>query len=153
MWLERRDGYVRNFLQSFSFVPGDCIIVFSHGGLNAAPLEAALYARDKGVQVISVSSLSNAAATRATHSSGKKLSDVADGPQIKSTSKLPIDCISLHTSRVIRKISPDKSLYSELPEVIADSPSEKGPHDFGRRAGRRDDLLERISEELKCVAS
>jgi uncharacterized phosphosugar-binding protein len=78
LWLERQEGYVANFLRSFPFVPGDCMIVFSHGGLNAAPIEAALYAKERGARVITVSSLANAAATVATHSSGKKLSDVAD---------------------------------------------------------------------------
>jgi len=78
LWLERQEGYIRNFLQSYALVPGDCIIVFSHGGLNAAPVEAALYAREKGVKVITVSSLANAAAAKATHSSGNRLSDVAD---------------------------------------------------------------------------
>ena len=78
LWLERREGYIANFLQSFALEPGDCMIVFSHGGLNAAPVEAALYARERGLKVITVSSLANAGAARATHSSGKKLSDVAD---------------------------------------------------------------------------
>ncbi len=78
LWLERREGYIQNFLQSFSFEPGDCMIVFSHGGLNAAPIEAALYAKERGLKVITVSSLANAAVAKATHSSGKKLSDVAD---------------------------------------------------------------------------
>ena len=78
LWLERREGYVRNFLQSYSFEPGDAIIVFSHGGLNAAGIETALYARERGVSVIAVSSLANAALAKATHSSGKKLPDLAD---------------------------------------------------------------------------
>jgi uncharacterized phosphosugar-binding protein len=78
LWLERREGYIANFLQSFALEPGDCMIVFSHGGLNAAPVEAALYAHERGLKVITVSSLANAGAARATHSSGKKLSDVAD---------------------------------------------------------------------------
>src|ERR1035438_4157829 len=43
LWLERREGYVRNFLQSYAFAPGDAIIVFSHGGMNAAGIETALY--------------------------------------------------------------------------------------------------------------
>lgn len=77
LWLERREGYVQNFLQSFAFAPGDSIIVFSHGGLNAAPVEAAHYAKERGLKVITVSSMVNAAA-HATHSSGKKLSDLAD---------------------------------------------------------------------------
>jgi uncharacterized phosphosugar-binding protein len=78
LWLERQEGYVRNFLQSYALSPGDCIIVFSHGGLNAAPIEAAIYAKEKGLNVITVSSLANAGAAAATHSTGKKLSDVAD---------------------------------------------------------------------------
>jgi uncharacterized phosphosugar-binding protein len=78
LWLERREGYIQNFLQSYALHAGDCMIVFSHGGLNAAPIEVALYARDKGLTVVSVSSMANAAATQATHSSGKKLSEVAD---------------------------------------------------------------------------
>ena len=78
LWLERREGYIQNFLQSFAFVPGDCMIVFSHGGLNAAPIEAALFARERGVKVITVSSMANAVVATPTHSSGKKLSDLAD---------------------------------------------------------------------------
>lgn len=78
LWLERREGYIVNFLQSFALEPGDAIIVFSHGGMNAAGIEAALYAKERGLTVITVSSLANAAITKATHSSGKKLSDVAD---------------------------------------------------------------------------
>lgn len=76
LWLERREGYIANFLQSFALVPGDCMIVFSHGGLNAAPIEAALYAKQKGLTVITVSSLANTA--KSTHSTGKRLSDAGD---------------------------------------------------------------------------
>ncbi len=78
LWLERREGYIANFLQSWAFEAGDCLIVFSHGGLNAAGIEAALYVKERGVKVISVSSLENSAAAKATHSSGKKLPEVAD---------------------------------------------------------------------------
>ncbi len=78
LWLERREGYIEQFLQSYAFEAGDCMIVFSHGGLNAAPIEAALYAKARGLHVITVSSLANAAVAKATHSSGKRLADVAD---------------------------------------------------------------------------
>jgi uncharacterized phosphosugar-binding protein len=54
------------------------MVVFSHGGLNAAPIEAALYAKARGAGVITVSSHQNARAARATHSSGKKLCDTGD---------------------------------------------------------------------------
>jgi uncharacterized phosphosugar-binding protein len=78
LWIERQEGYAPVFLQSYALRKGDCFVVFSHGGLNAAPIEAALYAKERGLTVITVSSLANAAAAKATHSSGKKLSDVAD---------------------------------------------------------------------------
>jgi len=78
LWLERKEGYAEIFLQSYALRPGDCMIVFSHGGLNAAPVEAAQYAKRRGLTVISVCSLANAAGSPASHSSGKKLADVAD---------------------------------------------------------------------------
>jgi uncharacterized phosphosugar-binding protein len=78
LWLERREGYIEQFLQSYPMGPKDCLIVFSHGGLNAAPIEAALYAKKRGVRIVSVSSLENARVATKTHSSGKALSDAAD---------------------------------------------------------------------------
>lgn len=78
LWLERKEGYAEVFLQSYDLQTGDVMLVFSHGGLNAAPVEAALYARSRGLTVVTVSSLENARAAQATHSSGKKLSDAAD---------------------------------------------------------------------------
>lgn len=78
LWIERREGYIEQFLQSYPMGPQDCLVVFSHGGLNAAPVEAALYARTRGAKVISVSSHANARAATRTHSSGKALSECAD---------------------------------------------------------------------------
>jgi uncharacterized phosphosugar-binding protein len=78
LWLEQREGYIENFLQSYPFEPGDGMIVFSHGGLNAAPIEAARYAKERSATVITVSSLANAKLAKAKHSSGKRLSDFAD---------------------------------------------------------------------------
>jgi uncharacterized phosphosugar-binding protein len=78
LWLERREGYAPVFLQSYPLVAGDCMLVFSHGGLNAAPIEIALEAKEKKLTVITVSSHANLRVARPTHSSGKALSDAAD---------------------------------------------------------------------------
>lgn len=78
LWLERQEGYVRNILASYTLEPRDSILIFSHGGLNAAPVEMALEAGQKGLKVVSVSSLQNGREARATHSSGKKLADASD---------------------------------------------------------------------------
>lgn len=77
LWLERTEGYVEQFLSNQPIRKGDTVIVFSHGGLNAAPVEAARYARQKGATVVAVTSGANAERA-ATHSSGHRLSDEAD---------------------------------------------------------------------------
>lgn len=78
LWIERREGYVEQFLQSYPVGAQDCLLVFSHGGLNAAPIEAASYFHERGAPVVTVSSLENAATAAHTHSSGKALPDLAD---------------------------------------------------------------------------
>lgn len=78
LWLERQEGYIQNFLQNYKFQEGEAIIVYSHGGLNAAPIEVALYAKERGLKVIVVTSGDNYSKAKANHSSGNKLADVAD---------------------------------------------------------------------------
>jgi uncharacterized phosphosugar-binding protein len=129
LWLERREGYAPVFLQSFPLRRGDCFIVFSHGGLNAAPIDAALYARERSLTVISVSSLANAAATRATHSSGKALPEVAH---------IAIDnCVAPEDSQV--------DVGRRAVDAIA--PGQWSAHDgwIGRRGEGRDAWLATLS--------
>ncbi len=78
LWIERQEGYIANFLQSYNLQEGEAIIVYSHGGLNAAPIETALYAKERGLKVIVISSGENFKFAKPDHSSGNKLGDVAD---------------------------------------------------------------------------
>lgn len=78
LWLERQEGYAEIFLRSFDLQPRDSLLVFSHGGLNAAPMEVAKVAREKGLKVVAVTSVENYNTRAATHSTGKKLADFAD---------------------------------------------------------------------------
>ena len=78
LWLERQEGYIKVFLQSYPLEKPDVLLVFSHGGLNAAPIDMALEARARGLKVVTVSSHANAAIGKRSHSSGKVLSEVAD---------------------------------------------------------------------------
>ncbi len=78
LWLERQEGYAQNILASYQLEPRDSILIFSHGGLNAAPVEAAMEAKRRGLTVITVSSHQNRRQAKATHSSGQQLPDVAD---------------------------------------------------------------------------
>lgn len=78
LWLEKQEGYIRNVFDSYVMTAQDSIIVISHGGLNAAGIEAAMYARERGVKVIAITSMQNYQNNAARHSSGKKLADLAD---------------------------------------------------------------------------
>ncbi len=78
LWLEREEGYIKNVLLSHKLDPRDTMVVFSHGGMNAAPVEMALEAKAKGVMVVAVTSVQNRKINKPGHSSGKSLHDVAD---------------------------------------------------------------------------
>jgi len=78
LWLERVEGYVKNVLLSYNLDAQDTFLVYSHGGMNAAPIEIALTAKEKGLTVVAVTSVANRKINQPTHSSGKSLHDVAD---------------------------------------------------------------------------
>ncbi len=78
LWLERREGYARVLFENEPIRSGDVMIVFSHGGLNAVGIEVASEARDRGLTVVAITSMDNQRRNKATHSSGRKLSDAAD---------------------------------------------------------------------------
>lgn len=78
LWLEKQEGYIKNVFDSYVMTPQDTIIVVSHGGLNAAGIEAAMYAKELGVKVVAITSMENYRNSTPRHSSGKKLADIAD---------------------------------------------------------------------------
>jgi uncharacterized phosphosugar-binding protein len=78
LWLERQEGYASVLFENQPIHEGDVMVVFSHGGLNAVGIEVAMEARARGLRVVAVTSMDNQRSRAATHSSGKKLSDVAD---------------------------------------------------------------------------
>jgi uncharacterized phosphosugar-binding protein len=78
LWLERREGYARVLFENQPIRSADVMIVFSHGGTNAVGIEVAMEARSRGLKVIAITSMDNQRRSTATHSSGKKLSEVAD---------------------------------------------------------------------------
>ena len=78
LWLERQEGYAKVFLQSYPLEKRDVMLVFSHGGLNAAGIDMALEAKARGLKVVTVSSHANIKIGKRSHSSGKILSEIAD---------------------------------------------------------------------------
>ena len=78
LWLERREGYAPVLFENEPIRPGDVMLVFSHGGLNAAGIEVLLEAKKRGLTTVAITSMDNYRRREAIHSSGKKLADVAD---------------------------------------------------------------------------
>jgi uncharacterized phosphosugar-binding protein len=77
LWLERTEGYVDKFLAHQPLNEGDCLVVYSHSGRNAAGIDAALYAKERRLFVVAVSSAAMLDQDSA-HSTGQRLADVAD---------------------------------------------------------------------------
>ena len=50
LWLEQQEGYARVILASYEIESRDSFLIFSHGGLNAVPIEMAMGAREKGAR-------------------------------------------------------------------------------------------------------
>lgn len=75
---ERLPGKAEEVLSKAGLRQGDTIIISSNSGINIVPVEAALFAKEKGLKVVAVTSLASARELQSRHPNGKKLSDVAD---------------------------------------------------------------------------
>jgi uncharacterized phosphosugar-binding protein len=78
MFIERVEGLADVILSNFSFGHGDLMIVFSASGRSAVPIEMATGARDRGMNVVAVTSIPESMAAEPAHSSGTRLLDHAD---------------------------------------------------------------------------
>ena len=76
--LERKEGYILPILSKHKMTAKDCIIIISNSGRNAAGIDAAIYAKSKGLKVIVITAVSAHKETKSRHSSGKMLRDFAD---------------------------------------------------------------------------
>ncbi len=78
MFIERVEGLAESILANFDLRPPDAMIVFSHGGTTAVPIEMAMGARARGLPVVAVTSVAQSLAAESEHSSGTRLLDHAD---------------------------------------------------------------------------
>jgi uncharacterized phosphosugar-binding protein len=76
--VERTEGYAKVITSSFGVRAGEVVIIVSNSGINAVPIELAMEAKAIGAKTIAVTSVAAYATSASRHSSGKKLSDVAD---------------------------------------------------------------------------
>jgi uncharacterized phosphosugar-binding protein len=78
MFLENTSGLAERILRNFDLSPRDTALVASSSGCNVVPIEMAEEFRRRGICVVAIISKSHSDASESRHSSGKKLSDVAD---------------------------------------------------------------------------
>lgn len=71
MFIERTSGLAEVVLDNFVFGEHDVMVVISHSGTNAVPLEMTTGAKDRGLAVVAITSLAQRAAN-----------DVADGEHV-----------------------------------------------------------------------
>jgi len=76
--LEKTPGYAEQILRNFAFGPKDVMVVISTSGIREIIVEMALGAKQRGLKVIGLLSQEHCDQARPAHSSGKKLSDIAD---------------------------------------------------------------------------
>lgn len=62
----------------YGFLPGETVIVISNSGKNASPIEVALYAKNKGLTVVGLTSVAMSSSAATVHPGGKNLHAVAD---------------------------------------------------------------------------
>jgi uncharacterized phosphosugar-binding protein len=78
MYNERKHGKAEEILEKVKLEPGDTIMIASNSGINAVPLEAAMYAKRMGLKVIGITSQKESKNLEARHESGKKLYELCD---------------------------------------------------------------------------
>ncbi len=78
MFIERLPGLAEVILSNFRFGPHDVMMVFSAGGLTAAPVEMARGARARGMRVIAVTSIAQSMSAEPDAAAGARLLDEAD---------------------------------------------------------------------------
>jgi uncharacterized phosphosugar-binding protein len=78
LFLERLEGFAQVILQNYRLDPRDCMMIFSHSGINGVVIDMALETKKRGLTVIGLTSLEHTNSVQPRHSSGKRLCEIAD---------------------------------------------------------------------------
>jgi len=76
--MERKSGRAAEVLAGAGMHAGDSFLIASNSGINAAPVEAALYAKEKGLTVIGITSIEASRELPTRLVNGLKLFEVCD---------------------------------------------------------------------------
>jgi len=75
---ERIPGIAAAVLSETKIKQDDVLVIASVSGRNTVPIELALWAKEHGVKVVALTSMSYSSDTQSRHSSGKRLFELAD---------------------------------------------------------------------------
>lgn len=78
MFLEHVEGLGKAIMRNFVFAEPDSFMIYSNSGVNEVVVEVALEAKARGMPVIAVVSVDHCLVSTPKHSSGQRLTDVAD---------------------------------------------------------------------------
>jgi uncharacterized phosphosugar-binding protein len=78
LYLEKYEGYAEEILKGFGFGPYDAFVVISTSGIRPVVVEMAMGAKRRGMPVIAIVSRRHCEQSTPAHSTGSKLTDVAD---------------------------------------------------------------------------
>ena len=76
--LERLEGYANVLLSAEDLRSGEVMVIVSNSGINPLPIEMALVAKESGLKVLAITSLSHSERVDSRHSTGRKLYELAD---------------------------------------------------------------------------
>jgi len=113
MRIERTPGYARALLDGVDFASRDLLIVVNAYGINAATIDSALYARERGMTCIGVTSIANQRGLPqghpSRHPSGQDLCDLVD---IVVDTKMPLGDAVLTIDGVAEKVGPVSTMLN-----------------------------------------
>jgi uncharacterized phosphosugar-binding protein len=113
MRIERTPGYAKALLDEVEFDSGDVLIIVNAYGINAATIDSAMYARERGMTSIGVTSVANQRGLPqghpSRHPSGKDLCDLVD---IVVDTKMPLGDAVLAIDGVAEKVGPVSTIVN-----------------------------------------
>lgn len=75
---EREEGLAEKIFQSYGISSSDVIVIISNSGRNGVVVDMALLCKERGVNVIALTSLQHSLAGKSRHKCGKRLCEIAD---------------------------------------------------------------------------
>ena len=76
--IERLSGYAEIIFEHYGIAAGDTIVIISNSGRNGVCVDMALLCKEKGVNVIALTSVKHSMSGASRHPGGKRLCEIAD---------------------------------------------------------------------------